>query len=73
MRSDWLVKKPGWKWQPSATKDDNSIELRGMAWDLTCPADHRLRAYTHFERFSGPLDVGCPRCKRAYPAAFKST
>jgi len=72
MEKQWAVTRRDWAWRPAPTADDNSIEIRGMAWDLSCPVGHRLRAYTSFASFVDPLNVGCEKCGRSYPALFKS-
>lgn len=66
----WSVGQIGWTWRKDATDDDNTIELRGMGWDLACPAGHGLRVYTTFASYVAPIDVGCESCGRPYRATF---
>ena len=44
----WSVTQVGWAWKKDPSQEDNTIELRGIAWDLTCPAGHGLHVYTTF-------------------------
>ena len=66
----WSVTQVGWTWWKRPTDEDNTIELRGMAWDLACPAGHGLRVYTTFESYADAFDIGCDRCGRPYRATF---
>ena len=71
LKFEWSVRKVGLKWKEAPTEDETSIQQRRWAWDLTCPAGHRLTHPTD-EEFPKPQDVDCPDCKRTYPAKFES-
>ena len=61
---EWSVTRR--KWALKINDENTEMELRGMEWEIHCPAGHPL--YTPFASLSVKIDVPCRRCRRQYPA-----